>query len=198
MILCVTGPMAAGKNFASAILEQEDFICLDADLVGHDAVEKCSDKIIKEFSFIAQQKNIELKNSDGTINRKNLGKLIFENKKLLEAQEKIVFPYINSFINDFIEQHKNQNIVINATVLYKVEAIKLVDKIIFIDCPFIIRFFRAKRRDKMKSRQILGRFKSQAKLFEHYKQCKIPITKITNFANHSNFRKKLIKSICSD
>ena len=39
MVLCVTGPMAAGKNAATSILESMGFASIDADLIGHDAVE---------------------------------------------------------------------------------------------------------------------------------------------------------------
>ena len=53
MVLCVTGPMAAGKNATSSILEKMGFVSIDADLIGHDAVEICKEKILEEFSSLA-------------------------------------------------------------------------------------------------------------------------------------------------
>ena len=45
MILCVTGPMAAGKNAACSILEEKGFLSIDADLAGHTAAENAKKKI---------------------------------------------------------------------------------------------------------------------------------------------------------
>ena len=50
MILCVTGPMAAGKNAVCRILEERGFIALDADRQVHGAIEKAAPEIIKTFS----------------------------------------------------------------------------------------------------------------------------------------------------
>lgn len=178
MVLCVTGPMASGKNFISSQFEKKGFAVIDADVVGHEAVEKCSAEIIKTFGKIAEEKNILLLNEDGSINRRNLGALIFGNPELIQMQENIVFPYIDSVLKDFAESH--ENCVLNATVLFKIESMKLCNKIIFVKASFLRRFIRAKKRDHMKTRQILARFKSQKNLFNEYKKTGIPIEIIIN------------------
>ena len=175
MVLCVTGPMAAGKNATSSILEKMGFVSIDADLIGHDAVEICKEKILEEFSSLAQKNKIQLLNPDGKINRKNLGQLLFKDEMLVKKQENIVFPYINSVLEKFIDENSKKNIVVNATVLYKVNAMKKIEKILFIDSPAIVRFFRAKKRDKMKSLLIIERFFSQRFLFSQYKKTGIEI-----------------------
>lgn len=191
MILCVTGPMAAGKNAASSILEKMGFVSIDADLIGHDAVEICKEKILEEFSSLAQKNKIQLLNPDGKINRKNLGQLIFKNETLVKKQEEIVFPYINSVLEKFIDENSEKNIAVNATVLYKVNAMKKVEKILFIDSPGFVRFLRAKKRDKMKSIQIIERFFSQRFLFSQYKKTGIEIFRIVNCGNLSSLQKKI-------
>ncbi|HBP08998.1 MAG TPA: dephospho-CoA kinase, partial [Treponema sp.] len=108
MVLCVTGPMAAGKNAASSILEKMGFVSIDADLIGHDAVENCKEKILEEFSSLAQKNKIHLLSQDGKINRKNLGQLIFKDKALVKKQEDIVFPYINSVLENFIDENSKK------------------------------------------------------------------------------------------
>ena len=60
MILCVTGPMAAGKNAVCRILEERGFIALDADRQVHGAIEKAAPEIIKTFSNEAKAQNITL------------------------------------------------------------------------------------------------------------------------------------------
>ena len=195
MVLCVTGPMAAGKNAASSILESMGFVSIDADLIGHDAVEICKEKILEEFSSLAQKNKIQLLNPDGKVNRKNLGRLVFKDKMLVKKQEDIVFPYINSVLEKFIDANSEKNIAVNATVLYKVNAMKKIDKILFIDSPAFVRFLRAKKRDKMKSLQIIERFFSQRFLFSQYKKTGIEIFRIRNCGNFSSLQKKIERVI---
>lgn len=195
MVLCVTGPMAAGKNAASSILEKMGFVSIDADLIGHDAVENCKEKILEEFSSLAQKNKIHLLSQDGKINRKNLGQLIFKDKALVKKQEDIVFPYINSVLENFIDENSKKNVVVNATVLYKVNAMKKVEKILFIDCPAFIRFFRAQKRDRLKLLQIIERFFSQRFLFSQYKKTGIEIFRIVNCGNISSLQKKIERVI---
>ena len=73
MILCVTGPMAAGKNVAASILEKKGFVAVDADVLGHRAVKECTEQILCEFSDEAQKRGVSLLSSDGTLNRRVLG-----------------------------------------------------------------------------------------------------------------------------
>lgn len=196
MILCVTGPMAAGKNMAAALLEKKGFLSIDADAAGHKAVELCKERILQEFSPLAAEKKIPLLAEDGTVIRRNVGALIFGNSALVEKQERIVFPYIDSIIEQFIESHKGRNIVINAAVLFKTASMKKADAVLYIDSPCIVRFFRARKRDGMKACHILRRFKSQRMLFKQYKDTGIPVKKILNITGAGVLQKKIEKALC--
>ncbi len=191
LIVCVTGPMAAGKNVASDCLEQIGFVAVDADSLGHIAVENARDSILREFQAIADSRKIALLDSFGRINRRNLGKIVFSDKNLVKKQESIVFPEIEKLLKEFIAQNQGKNIVINATVLYKLEIIHSVDKVLFIDCPKIIRLFRAKKRDKLAFSLILDRFKNQKQLFAKYKASNADIVRVWNIGS----RKRLLRKI---
>lgn len=198
MILCVTGPMAAGKNAVCRILEERGFIALDADRQVHGAIEKAAPEIIKTFSKEANAQNITLTDKNERINRRELGRLLFTSKDLLAKQERIVYPVIieetKRFIQKQQEQKKEADIILNATVLYKTpELLRLCKYIIYVDAPKITRIVRALKRDRMPLRQILGRFASQKNLFSEYKKTGVPIIKITNAGSE----KKLETSIKS-
>ena len=184
-ILCVTGPMAAGKNAVSSILEQRGFAAVDADALVHQALEQTElqEKVIATFAPYAKKQQISLKNEDGSLNRRNLGALIFKDKKLLAMQESLVHPAVNDLINQFIASHPNQNIVLNATVLYKIPAINRCDAILFVTAPLWTRFVRAKKRDGLRSAQILARFWQQRSLFAKYKKTNADIYKVKNTGN---------------
>ena len=119
-IICVTGKMASGKNTVCSILEQYGFISLDADKVVHSVIQKATPKILDTFNELATSKGIILTNKDGSLNRKALAELLFEDKNLLKQQEEIIYPFVTEETQNFININSNKNIILNATVLYKI------------------------------------------------------------------------------
>lgn len=197
LILAVTGSMAAGKNYVSSLLEKKGFLAIDADKCVHQAIEEAKNQILEAFLPIAKEKNIQIQNPDGTINRKNLGSILFSDEKLLQKQEAIVHPKVNEIFNRFIDENPDKNIVLNATVLYKTPVINRCDAIIFVKAPIITRFFRTKRRDNLPSREIFKRFASQFKIFAKYKFLKSDIYIIWNIGKSNKLEKKLDKILKS-
>ena len=191
--------MAAGKNAVCRILEERGFIALDADKQVHGAIEKAAPEIIKTFSNEAKAQNITLTDENGRINRRELGRLLFNRPDLLAKQESIVYPVIieetKRFIQKQQEQKKEADIILNATVLYKTpELLRLCKYIIYVDAPKITRIVRALKRDRMPLRQILSRFATQKGLFSEYKKTGVPIIKITNAGSEKKL-KSAIKSL---
>lgn len=197
-IICVTGPMAAGKNAVCKILEKNNFISLDADIVIRKTLKLCTPEILKAFQKIADEKNISLLDANGNLNSRNLGKIVFTSKELLSKQENIVYPKFIQSVKTFIKENPTKSIIINATVLYKTEELMaLCNKIIFVTAPFITRFCRVLLRDKMPINQIIKRFKMQSLLYKKYKETKIPIIKIKNSGSLLSLEKKLNEIIFS-
>ena len=185
LILAVTGSMAAGKNYVSSLLEKRGFLAIDADKCVHQAIEEAKNQILEAFLPIA----------------KDLGSILFSDEKLLHKQESIVHPKVNEIFNRFIDENPEKNIVLNATVLYKTPVINRCDAIIFVKAPIITRFFRAKRRDNLPSKEIFKRFASQFKIFAKYKFFKSDIYIIWNIGKSNKIDKKLdkiLKSIKKD
>lgn len=170
--IAVVGKMASGKNFICSKLEEFGFKSVDADILVHKSIENSSSKILETFTLFAKQENINLLNSDGTIARRELGKLLFKFPNLMEKQEQIVYPIVKNMMKEFISS--NEKSIINATVLYKIpEFISECDVVFYIKASFLKRFIRAKKRDNLSCKQILRRFYSQRNLFKKYKQiCK--------------------------
>ena len=183
MIICITGQMAAGKNYiASKIVDSEitvdgsnnlPWVSIDLDKVVHSAMEDPDvvARIQEAFGEIALTLGVELVCKNGAVNRRSLGKVVFSDPALLKKQEDIVYPFVIKATKDFVEKHKDKNIIINATVLYKTpELLDMCSKVLFVKAPFIKRLIRARRRDKMPFRQIISRFKAQSTLEEQYRR----------------------------
>lgn len=192
MILCVTGPLAAGKNAVCRLLEAYGFISLDADKAVHAAIETSAEQILAAFSAEAFSQHLSLQNEDGSINRRALGKLLFKKKELLSVQEKIVYPAVIAEAKRFIAEDagrrgEKSRIILNATVLYKTpELLRLCSRILYVDAPKIIRLVRAVRRDRLPPGQILSRFRAQKTLFTEYKKTGVPIIRIKNAGSLKN------------
>lgn len=65
----LTGKYCAGKNTIAALFEQNGFIHIDVDKLGHAALPKIQDQLLSHFG----EKILE----DGVINRKKLGSIVF-------------------------------------------------------------------------------------------------------------------------
>ena len=88
-----------------------------------------------------------------------------------------------------------KDVVVNATVLYKIPSVKKCDAVIFVDAPVLTRLFRARKRDGMKTVQILQRFWSQKNLFSKYKKSNADTFKVNNTGDLTALEEKLMKKI---
>ena len=194
-VICVAGPMAAGKNAACALLENRGWLCIDADKVGHAAAAAKEAEIIETFTPFAAARGIKLTGDDGHLIRRALGTLLFSDKTLLAIHENIVYPAIESAVRSIIDGADGKNVVINAAVLYKVPPLmQLCRRIIFIDAPLYLRLRRARRRDALRFALILQRFIAQKNMLSSYRKTGIPLTRIQNSSTLQKLEQKLIKA----
>lgn len=107
MVICVAGPIAAGKNFVCSILEERGFFCLDADQEIHKIIGDKQAEIFSRFSQIAASRGINLRAADGSLDRRALGKLLFKDSALLAEQEKILYPEFVARTQKLIDANKN-------------------------------------------------------------------------------------------
>lgn len=179
-IICVTGKMAAGKNFVCSLFEQYDFFSIDLDAEVHKVIKSETNKIFDTFEKLAIEKKIRIRNDDNSLNTKQLGTLLFSDKKLLQTQEQIIYPVLTKNILQLLSK-TNKNIILNATVLYKTpELLNKCNFIVYVQSNTFKRIIRAKKRDKLELVQILKRFISQKKLKIKYLNKNIPLYTIKN------------------
>ena len=177
MVICVAGPIAAGKNFVCSILEERGFFCLDADEVIHKIIGDKQAAILSRFSQIAASRGINLRTADGSLDRRALGKLLFKDRTLLAEQEKILYPEFVARVQALIDAEiagkpkTARGLAINAALLYKTPSLlRQCQKIIYVDEPLLVRAWRIRRRDRLPFEQIFRRIKSQKGLMQEYER----------------------------
>jgi len=166
-VIAVAGKMASGKNYICSQMEKEGWCSVDADLLVHKAIEQNNDLIISTFQTEAAAMNLKIKNEDGSVNRRELGKLLFAKPELLARQESIVYPAVTQMVKDFAAAHEKT--IINATVLFKTpELLNMCEYVVFVKASLFKRIIRARKRDNLPYKQIFKRFYAQRNLLKEY------------------------------
>jgi dephospho-CoA kinase len=161
MLIGLTGKYCAGKNHAAAILEKRGLPVLDVDKLGHIALEAKKDEIFSRFGS-------EIRNSDGSVNRRLLGEKVFGNKEEITALEAIVHPQADRMTLEWVASQNGKSCVINAALLHRLAVFGQFHCILLVDAPFLTRLLRAKRRDRLSWSSTLRRLMSQKRFTPQY------------------------------
>jgi len=178
MIIGLTGSYCAGKNHVAALLEARGLPVLDVDKLGYQALELEKKAIFAKFG-IDLQKIDSSWHSQAPLNRRLLGQVVFKNPEKLATLEAIVHPAANRLTDEWAAAQKG-HYVINAALLHRSSIFNKLDCIIVVKAPFLTRFLRAKKRDKLSNREIFRRFASQKDFYAQYLSINAEIYKVGN------------------
>jgi dephospho-CoA kinase len=154
MVIGVTGGYCAGKDAAVRILARFGIIEINEDKIGHEALQALKKPIVEIFGQ-------RILGSDGTIDRKVLGSVVFSNIEALERLENIVHPWMVEETRRRIAGAGGVDVMINAAILHRMGLHLLCDVVLIIDAPFPVRFFRARKRDRLGFAETLKRLRTQ-------------------------------------
>ena len=161
MVLGLTGQTGAGKSTVCQLLQNEHDICVvDADKIAREVVTSgtdCLAEIVLCFS-------ITVLNEDGTLNRKKLGKIVFNDREKLKQLNSITFPYIIAGMKEQINKGIKAGhsiVILDAPVLFESKSDQLCDKVLAIIADTEVRKNRIMQRDGLTSEEALARMNSQ-------------------------------------
>jgi dephospho-CoA kinase len=160
MVIGVSGRYCSGKNYLSSLLAEKGWKVVDVDEYAHKALQHKSNEVISHFGQ-------KICNSDGSINRRKLGEIVFASSAKMQLLEEIIHPLMYEWTKQFCSVNRNENhgkVAINAAVLYKMKLYQLCDAVFWVTAPFWIRMKRAMRRDSLSFFQALKRLLFQRKL----------------------------------
>ena len=164
MIIGITGSIACGKSLVSNYLQEKGYTIIDADKIGHMALE--NDEVKKQLVNKFGKSILK----DNEVNRVTLGKLVFENKENLKELNNIIHPQIRKNISEQIQVHKNEKLVfVDVPLLFEAKFDDLVEKIIVISLDEKIQLERLMNRNSLSKEEALQRIKSQIPVREKEK-----------------------------
>jgi dephospho-coA kinase len=164
LIIGITGSIACGKSLVSNYLQEKGYTIIDADKIGHMALE--NDEVKKQLVNKFGKSILK----DNEVNRVTLGKLVFENNENLKELNNIIHPQIRKNISEQIQVHKNEKLVfVDVPLLFEAKFDDLVEKIIVVSLDEKIQLERLMNRNSLSKEEALQRIKSQIPVREKEK-----------------------------
>ena len=179
-VIGITGVYCAGKNSMALLLEKRGFPVLDVDKLGHQVIEIEKERILSRFGK-------DILGSDGNIDRKKLGAKVFGRPQELSALEEMIHPGVNRETLIWINAQNKNACFINAALLHRSSAFEILDAVIIVEAPFLVRLIRAKKRDRLPWTALLKRLLSQKKFTSQYFKEKTDIYRVSNIFGCSGF-----------
>lgn len=166
-IIGVTGGIGSGKSTVSRILRDLGAKIVSADKIARDIVHK-GEKALLE---IVEHFGDEILTSNGELDRKKLGTIVFGNNEKLEVLNSITHKYIVEKIVNIVEQFKMDNksgiMVIDAPIPVEHGFIDIVDQVWVVTADIDVRVKRIIERDGITREEALSRINSQKKESEY-------------------------------
>ncbi len=160
----ITGGIASGKSLVTKKIFDLGIPVIDADVAARKVVEKG----MPALQEIAEKFGLDYIQSDGNLDRKKLGTLIFSDSNQRQLLNEIVHPKVREWMQAEKEKYLNQGaeiIFMDIPLLYESEQ-SMVDQIIvvYVDKPVQLR--RLMQRDKLSEAAAYERIAAQMPLDE--------------------------------
>lgn len=155
----MTGGIGSGKNQVADMFNQLGFYTIDSDVSSRKVMEKGEPAYEKIVSFFGS----DILDENGSILRKKLGDIVFNNKEKLKILENIVHPAIYEYEKKERSKIYGRNdkavVITHAALIIESKSIDKYDALIVISCPNEMQVKRVMKRDncsKEKAKNIVS------------------------------------------
>lgn len=159
-VLGLTGGIGSGKTYIESLFKNYNIPSLDTDKVSRQVCEReqpCLYEIVETFSDV-------ILNSDGSLNRKSLGNIVFNDKEKLRILNDITHKYILAECKAWIKQCESDGYfaaLIDAPLLFESRFNYYCDYVISVVADTDVRLRRIIERDGMSEAEALKRISNQ-------------------------------------
>jgi dephospho-CoA kinase len=189
MIIGLAGKSCSGKNQVAAILKERGFDTLDMDLMAHEILNSLAAALTAAFGS-------EILDEDDVVDRVSLGAVVFDNPEALQKLENILYPELHKELDKYINKlPEGKFLVVNAAALEKADFWKKCDHILWVQAPFLLRLYRAVKRDRRSIKEMMSRFRAQRELKSQYFFSRVDTYIIRNRSTRAVLRKRVDKWI---
>lgn len=189
-VIGITGGSGTGKSYISDILRKEGIPVFDADKIGHDIYDESSE-CRRELVECFGDKIL----SDGGIDRKKLGNIVFSEPELLKKLNEITHKYILERIYNKVEACNEQIICADGALL--IESGMKCDAMIGVTASYDVRLRRIMNRDGISESAARKRLDAQKKDDFYINNCDFIIENNGGNLNIDSIN-EFIKGICNE
>ncbi len=161
-VIGLIGGVGAGKSWVAAEFGRRGATVVDADSLAHELLRNplVSSEVIRTFGS-------RVLASDGMVDRKTLGAVVFEDAAARKRLESILHPRIREFAEQSIACAISEGrpvVVLDAALLLESGWDELCDAIVFVDAPISVRRARVAEHRSWPSSEHVRREHAQAPL----------------------------------
>jgi dephospho-CoA kinase len=157
----LTGSIGVGKSFVTSIFAELGCHVLDADLTAREVVMPDTPGL----KALTESFGKEILNTDGTLDRKRLGALIFADENQRQRLNHILHPFIiarqDEIMNAWEAEDPDGIGIIDAALMIESGGYKRFDKLIVVHCRSEVQLERLMLRDKLSRAEAERRISSQ-------------------------------------
>ena len=157
----LTGSIGVGKSFVASVFIELGCHVLDADLTAREVVMPGTPGL----KAITQEFGEEILNTDGTLDRKRLGALVFADENRRQRLNHILHPFIIARQDEILREWEREDPegigIVDAALMIESGGYKRFDKLIVVHCRPEVQLERLMLRDKLSREEAERRINSQ-------------------------------------
>src|SRR6187455_1242338 len=157
----LTGSIGVGKSFVTSIFAELGCHVLDADQTAREVVVPGAPGL----TAITEEFGEEILNPDGTLNRKQLGAVVFADEEKRQRLNHILHPFIIARQDEIMRAWEREDPhgigIIDAALMIESGGYRRFDKLIVVHCRPEVQLERLMLRDKLSRDEALRRINSQ-------------------------------------
>jgi len=155
----LTGGIGSGKSAVADMFSRLGVPVIDADVIAHQLVEPGTEAL----SEVAAVFGGDILAPDGSLARKRLAKIVFDDPEKRQRLEAILHPRVRDQIRAFKEANRDQQyIIVVIPLLLESGQRDLVDRVLVVNADEPVRIARVQQRDGRSVAQIRAIIKTQA------------------------------------
>lgn len=191
----LTGSIATGKSFVTEYLRELGADVIDADLAARRVVEKGTPGL----AAVVEEFGKEVLASDGTLDRKRLGAIVFADEEKRLRLNSIIHPLVIELQDDWLRsvEKRDQNAiaVIDAALMIESGSYKRLDKLIVVYCEPAIQLARLMARDNLTESEAKCRIDAQMPQDEKRKFANYVIDTSNGFEDTKRQTREIVASL---
>lgn len=164
MNIGLTGGIACGKSTVSRLLASRGAIVIDADILAREVVEPGAPALAEVVRVFGP----DMLNADGTLNRKQLGKLVFESDAQRKRLEELLHPAIIRLLQERMAEAErlqpDKLVVADVPLLYEAQMEDMFQEVLVVAASREVQLERLVQRDGLSMEEAKLRIDAQMPL----------------------------------